>query len=594
MLNQKMRKIYNSIYYTNPPLERGSQEDYINSIENGSFDDHFVYGVSDKEKGFLKAFYFQAPNALYCGSMGSGKSIAVVFTLATHFATNSHNSIYLCYDQGKSMGDFSPFFSYDNVVKALGDPSKITPLMDMLYEEMMKRQKIFKDWGLSGLLEYEIFMKERYILYKVQQNNFDINDLKDLVKKNLIGMDSTAASSLRDKLKNENKFNNEDIEFIHRHIDLNSDMLMKEEYKGLGRIVTVMEEFSLVISSPQMNFHRKYETYGSTAYKFENLMKLGRSYGLFFLFATQRAVVDHVPSQIKPGILTYLCFKMNNMGDAAGITGVEHAQEIEEKHPGRCATKGGAFVQFPYIDKPYLVNFLKKYYKPFEAELFSYQLDDYRKAFEMEGNSGMTKIKPIRELVENYTEYDAADIVTRILEDLKYDVSKQTNRAFMAELIAEKLDKKYAVKIYGNERMFPDKELSNMKEYLSSMECDAAIVFFFENLNGVDKKIEGLGSEWKGVDKIDLIQIGDVLSNKDKLESVGKYKDLYPKLKLSNREDIGLLSEEDQLEADQLESEFSLQEIIDDALSSPEKPEIKPRKTKSFLGRRKEIKDIES
>ena len=55
-------------------------------------------------------------------------------------------------------------------------------------------------------------------------------------------------------------------------------------------------------------------------------------------------------------------------------------------------------------------------------------------------------------LVENYSEYKSSDIVKRILLDLQYEVEIQPNRAFMAEFIAKKKNKKYAVKVYGAEK----------------------------------------------------------------------------------------------------------------------------------------------
>lgn len=583
--------ILNSITYTSIPLERGSQKDYINQVENGSFKDKFVYAVSDKDKGFLVANYFQAPNALFCGSMGSGKSIGALFTLSTHFITNSEKTVYICYDQGKSMGDFSPIFPYDNVITALGDPAKITPLIDMLYEEMMTRQKRFKEWGLSGLLEYEQLMKERYILFLVREDEFTEKDILDLVDDNLVGLDP----SISRRIKENKKYTKDDIDYIKEFISKNKEILIFEKYKGLGRFVTVMEEFSFVITSQYMNFHKNVDKFGSTAYKFEAIMKLGRSYGIFFLFATQRATADHVPSAIKSGILTYLCFKMNNMGDAAGITGVEHAAEIESKHPGRCAINGGAFGQFPYIKKQDLSILYKKYYKPFEAELFAYSMSDYKKAFEAEGNSGMTLIKPIVELVENYTEYEKQDVVKRILIDLKFDVTIQKNKAYLAELIAEKKGKKYAIKIYGNERSVPEKQLNGMKNVLGSLGCDSAIVIFLEDIRGLENSVKKIDSEWESLDKEDLMSIGRVLGARESLEETGKFNEIYPKLKLAEREDIGLLSEEEESDLNDISEEFSLQSLIDDALSTAEKEiELKPKKTKSFLARRKEIKELDS
>ena len=71
----------------------GDFKSYLRKIESGDFRDRFCYGVSDSKKGFHTLDPVSAPGALYCGSMGSGKSVGMYFTTFTHLMTNSDLSL---------------------------------------------------------------------------------------------------------------------------------------------------------------------------------------------------------------------------------------------------------------------------------------------------------------------------------------------------------------------------------------------------------------------------------------------------------------------------------------------------------------------
>lgn len=114
---------------------------YEKKIKNNEFKNVFNYGLSLESKEFITANPIDEPGAIFCGGMGSGKSVAMRFSLATHIFSNSENTIYILYDGIKGMTDYKSFFNLDNVFPVINDPSRIVSIINWIYEEMMERKK---------------------------------------------------------------------------------------------------------------------------------------------------------------------------------------------------------------------------------------------------------------------------------------------------------------------------------------------------------------------------------------------------------------------------------------------------------------------
>jgi hypothetical protein len=409
---------------------KGDSSEYLYYIEKGKFKDKFCYGISDKKRGFQILDPVMQPGALYCGGMGSGKSVSMRFTLVTHVAVNSENTLYILMDAMKSMTDYAILFNGEhvdlskNVITALKDDAKIVPLIDIVHQEAMLRNEEFSRVSATNIYEYEKIMK----------------------KKN-------------------------------------------PGFPGLARIVIAIEEFHVIPNSPYVRFMMKVDQPGSIADKMKILMRIGRSYGIFFLFATQRATGDDIPTQLRPGITMMMCFKMNNPGEAAGMN-LPHAQEITMEQRGRCAYEDG-FIQFPYLPDNSAIAVLKKYYRPLKAGLLGYNVAQIKEALESEGTSGMVRVKPLLEILNFSNQYNSSDIVTRILNIFNYKVEKQSNVAYVAELIAEKYGQKYAVKVVAQRTdLSSQKEVDALKKGAEYLGCDGAIIIGLEALNSNITRLE--------------------------------------------------------------------------------------------------------
>lgn len=510
-----VRSVLNNIFWTSPPKEDGDFSSYLKKLENGEFKDKIVFGISDKIRTFFMLDPVKQPGALFCGGMGSGKSIAMRFSVSTFLAANSKNSFIILIDPAKGMTDYKLLFKdpvdgkgnvigvnkfKKNVVAGLDDVGKFVSLIDMLDVEIKERQKRFTKLGASNIFDYEEKVREA-----------------------------------------------------------------EPEYKGLARIMVAIEEFHEIPNHEYIKFHMKYDQNGTIASKFRRIMRIGRSYGVFFMLATQKATSDDVPSQIKPGLSLLMAFRVNQPGEA-GALNLPHASDIGLSQRGRCAYEDG-FMQYPYLKDEAIIKMLDKYYQPLESELMTYQPEDYQKAFAGDGSSGMVNVKPLNELVDLYQQYDPKDIIKRFMESFNFNLEKQETDAYIADYIATKYGKRYSLRIITNREQGGDKEIKALIKGAEILKCDGLIIM------GFDSMMSSIASRAKSnaknievivVDKDDMKQMGFVLDDKNELISKGKFNEMYLELALSDRRDIGLEIEETDVSDDiEDEEEYDEEEVFE-------------------------------
>lgn len=452
--------------------EEGDLDSYLKALDKGKFVDKLCYGISDQKRGFYILDPVQQPGSLYCGGMGSGKSVSMRFTAATHMAANSQNTFYVFMDAAKGMNDYRMLFdnsvvdTSSGVAYGIDEVSKIVPLVDMVHAESLARKEEFSRVGATNIYDYDKKMR------KINPN-----------------------------------------------------------HKDIARIVIFIEEFHTIPNAACVKFSMLVDRPDSIAYKLKELMRVGRSYGIFFNFATQRATYDDVPGQLKPGISTMLCFKMNNPGDAAAMN-LAHAQEISVEQRGRCAYEGG-FIQFPYLSDDALAELLKKYYKPFNGTMLKYTPAQFRTALLEEGTSGMVKVKPLSEVIKNWNSFDFKDIVNRVLSIFGFTTEQQTNPAYLAELIAIKNGKRYAIKLAKeNKDIGNSKIIEALKNGAKSLHVDGLFIFSGENV-----RVQS-DNNYKVIDFDDLMQIGNIVDNKEKLEKEGTFREMYLRYPLADQSDF--------------------------------------------------------
>jgi len=411
-------KLLDKLLLSPEPEEPGGIHSYIEGIKTNLFKDMFCFGISEGRRGFHLINPLTDPGALYCGGMGSGKSIAMKFTLITHMLANSENTIYILFDGLKGMSDYKLMFKYTkNVAYAINDMAKIVPVIDMVHAEMMSRKVEFSRVGAANYIEYDKIMKAK-----------------------------------------------------------------DPSHKSISRIVLACEEFHSIPNSEYVKFPFMVDNQGSVAFQLKELMRVGRSYGLTLLAATQRAVSDDFPSSLKAGISQMMAFRVNNINDVSAMN-VAHAADIRPGNPGRCAYMDG-FIQFPYMEDEVAEFLLNKFYKPFNAKLLKYQVEDYQKAFLGEGNEGVLYVKPYTEILKNYKQFNQVKIAERFLKAFGFKTKDQTIKAYNCNLLAERDGRKYVVLVITDSAtMGTAKAASSLKESIVQLKQDSAIVI------SIDKQV---------------------------------------------------------------------------------------------------------
>lgn len=469
-LAQKIKSLKDRILIAKSEPDQGGLNSYLKMIEDGGFDDRFCYGISQRDRGFKLLNPFTDPGALYCGKMGSGKSIAMKFTIFTHLLANSEKTIYILYDQIKGMADYKIMFGLkENVAVAVDDENKIVPVIEMLYGEMLARRAEFSKANSSnGVPEYEAYMR----------------------KKN-------------------------------------------SSYPGLARIVFAAEEFHTITSSEKIKFAYKSETEGTVAWKLKTLMRVGRSYGILILAATQRAGSDDFPASLRPGISMMMSFKVASANDVAFMgSELASAADIPDGMSGRCVGSNTGFMQFPFIPDSTGVKMIEKYYKPLKAKLIKYQMKDFHTAFAGKGNDGMVEVLDFETVMKNYQQYDFNKIAEKYLKAFGFELEPQENPAYIANFIARRDGESFAIVTFAEREGTPDKQITQLKNYLPLLKVDKIIAIFAETASpGSKNPTPGSLS----VDKTDLVNIARVFDNRDKMTD-DEFQLIYNLLPLSKKE----------------------------------------------------------
>ena len=138
------------------------------------------------------------------------------------------------------------------------------------------------------------------------------------------------------------------------------DLLDYEKKTGekISRCLTVLEELHALTYSV-FNFEKDYKIKGTTANKFHNLMRTGRSLGIWFIGVAQRATSSDLPPQIVPNFTNKQVFKVSK-AEASYVLGDYRPSQLKSDQKGRCFSDYGE-IQFPFIGDEDFRNIIAKH-----------------------------------------------------------------------------------------------------------------------------------------------------------------------------------------------------------------------------------------
>lgn len=143
---------------------------------------------------------------------------------------------------------------------------------------------------------------------------------------------------------------------------------------NLSFIQVFFEDFHAIPSL--INLENEHGIEGTTAYKFATLTRLGRSFGIFFNAASQRATAKECPKALMPGFSHRFSFHHYNPQDHEALN-LPLGNEIKAAERGRCAYEKG-FLQFPYLNDEDIKSLLKTHLKEFHSNFLFKTVDEVK------------------------------------------------------------------------------------------------------------------------------------------------------------------------------------------------------------------------
>lgn len=123
-----------------------------------SSEGRFLLGMLvEKEdiKDSLEKDMTREPNALFCGSMGSGKSVGMSFTLGSYLKENPDNTLIFLVDPIKGGAEYKFLFDFPKVIPVLNSEKGVIRTIELIYDEAMARREAFLSVQAEDVKDYE-------------------------------------------------------------------------------------------------------------------------------------------------------------------------------------------------------------------------------------------------------------------------------------------------------------------------------------------------------------------------------------------------------------------------------------------------------
>lgn len=296
-------------------------------------------------------------------------------------------------------------------------------------------------------------------------------------------------------------FNEVQAENIHEYEKKMKKKTGNPNFK-LARCVLLMEEFHSIPYNI-LNFDKDFKIPNTSAFKFHQIMRIGRSFGTWVVACSQKGTKSDVPPEVIPNFTQKQIFRVNR-NEAAYFLSDTKAADIRSDQKGRCETDYGT-CQFPYVPMSTQEKLLKKYMKPLDAEcayLTPKLIEDYLGGRSTEE---LYRLKKLPDLIEGIESYDADLVVSMLHKKLGHKVTQVDSKIdpFGISLVVDWPNKgKIAVMIRAGAKKITGKHLHKLSKGMQNMGCDRGILYTSaEDLpqavykNAIDLKIEVVDHE---------------------------------------------------------------------------------------------------
>lgn len=376
-------------------LKKIYEKEFLKPLDN-----EVLLGYLIEQQKIVRKSLMDEPNSLFVGSLGSGKSTAMVSTVLSFIKQNPTSLVFIV-DLIKGAKDFNPLFKLDKVIPVLDSPQKLYNVIDLLFDELYSRMKEFK---------------------KVEASN--INDFEEKTK------------------------------------------------SKMDRCMLVIEEFHS-IPYQHLYFDKNYKTPNTAAYKFHQLMRMGRSVGIWITAATSRATRTEVPAELIPNFSHKQVFRVSS-AESSYLLGHTKASDLTVQEQGVCETEEGK-VAFPFYSPEELKEMVKHINSSdFKCEYINMEL--IREALKVKTDEEQINSKSLIDLVQNINQFDKLKVLSLVHQ--KQGAIVESVDHVNSVLIVKQKSQKTAI-IFKD--LIKAKDLFALHRYMQEGQIDKGIIYTLDD-----------------------------------------------------------------------------------------------------------------
>lgn len=270
--------------------------------------------------------------------------------------------------------------------------------------------------------------------------------------------------------------------------------------KKLDRIILAIEEFHS-FSYQVLNFAEEFKTSGTAAHRFHQLMRIGRSLGIWVFAATQKATKSDIPPEIIPNFTQKQIFRVSK-SEASYLLGDTKAADIRSDQKGLCETDYGT-VQFPM----FTIDEQKKVTKNLKQGGFNNLL--LSESFIKDTLSGdPEKIYSLRKLSDYVKEikyYDLQLVLKRLHEEMGHKVQLVNHEldSYGIGLIIEWPSKRKSAVMFKDK--ISGKHINKLSKGMEINDCERGILY------SLDKDLPVSLYKWAAESNIEIVDYEDLL-----------------------------------------------------------------------------------
>lgn len=248
--------------------------------------------------------------------------------------------------------------------------------------------------------------------------------------------------------------------------------------KKMARVILMMEEFHS-IPYAILNFDRDFKTPNTPAFKFHQIMRIGRTMGTWVMAASQKSTKSDIPSEIVPNFTQKQIFRVSRQ-ESAYVLGDSKAADIRSDQKGRCETDYGA-VQFPLMPQETQIRLLKERMKPMDADCAYLTPGIIKDYIEGKSTEELYRLQKLPDLVSSIAGNDA-EIVIRILhKKLGHtieSVNSLTDNHGISHIVTWQNGARVAIMIrVGDKVKVTQKHINRLQSGLAAYGCSRGIIY---------------------------------------------------------------------------------------------------------------------